>query len=102
MLRNCVEIQELIDRPTSNGDRSNPDWVKFSDEWANIQYKDGNESSGDRDSTLGKATIKIRYRPDISNKMRVVYEGRIFDIEDNYDIDGRWRYLMIVAVISNK
>lgn len=101
-LRHFIEIQSQSDGVAVAGDFSSPVWAKHCDAWANIQYMAGKNVGNDRDSTLGQAKIKIRYQSDITNSMRVVYEGRYFDIEDNFDVNGRRQYLIMLVKISDK
>lgn len=101
-LRFLVEIQSQSSASSPNGDKSQPSWTKFASAWASIISKSGREISDGRDATLGKSTIKIRYRGDITNKMRVVYDGIIYDIEDNYGLMGRRKYLVMDCTVVNK
>lgn len=101
-LRFFVEIQRFTTDASTTGDTSSKTWVKHADAWASIQSMAGRESAGDIDSTMGKAKIKIRYRDDITNKMRVVYDGINYEIEDNFDLNGRRKYLMMITKVLNK
>ena len=101
-LRFFVEIQSISASTPSAGDYSQPTWVKHADAYASIQSMAGKESSDGFDSTLGRAQIKIRYRNDITNKMRVVYDGVNYEIQDNFGLHGRRKYLMMVVKVVNK
>lgn len=101
LLRNLVTIQSSTVTASSNGDMSQRTWAELAQVYARIIYEKASESSGDRDATQGKATIKIRYRSDVTNKMRVTFDSRVFDIENNYDPTGRKQYLMLNCVIPN-
>lgn len=101
-LRFLVEVQAQTDGEPVAGDYSSPTWSKHCDAWASVQYSAGKDVGDDRDSTIGAANIKIRYRPDITNSMRVFHDGKEFEIIDNFDINGRRKYLMIRAQVINK
>lgn len=101
-LRFFVDIRRPKESIPTAGDYANQEYERHCQAWASIKYLAGRESADDRDSTLGKANIKIRYRGDITNKMIVVYDGRTFEIEDNFDPTGRRKYLMIAAKVINK
>ena len=101
-LRHSVVIESQAGTPSTTGDYSaNTTWSTVDTVWASIKYAGGGESSDDRDSTTQSATIKIRYRTDITNKMRITFDGLIFDIESHIDPSGRRKYLMLSTVISN-
>ena len=100
-LRHYVELQTQKSDPNDNGDYAkNTEWDHCTNFWARIIYQNVSEDSNDRDFTEGKATIKIRYRKDITNKMRIVFDGRNFDIENNFDPSGRRQYLMLNVVFD--
>ncbi len=101
-LRNYVQIESIVNAVSSNGDYSSgKTWGIVDKVWAKIAYSKGVESSGNRDTTLGRAMIKIRHRDDISNKMRVTFGSKVFDIEDNFDLTGRGQYLTLQVVVAD-
>jgi SPP1 family predicted phage head-tail adaptor len=101
-LRNYVQIESIVNAVSASGDYSSgKTWGIVDKVWARIDYSGGAESSGERDSTLGRAKIKIRWRDDISNKMRITFGSKVFDIEDNYDLKGRSKYLTLHTVIAD-
>ena len=101
-LRNYIQIESIINSVSSNGDYSSgKTWGIVDKVWAKISYSKGVESSGERDSTLGRATIKIRHRDDVSNKMRISFGSRVFDIEDSFDVTGRGQYLLLSVSIAD-
>ena len=70
-LRDYIQIESLINAVSANGDYSTgKTWGIVDKVWAKIKYMQGSENSDERDATIGKAMIKIRWRDDISNKMR--------------------------------
>ena len=101
-LRFLVEIRKPSVTAGVAGDQSTITFVKHCKAFASIKWLAGKESNSDRDSTLGKAEIKMRYRSDITNKMRVHYDGNVFEIEDNFDKSSRRQYLTIMAKVVNK
>lgn len=42
--------------------------------------------------------VSVRYRSDITTENRILYRGKILDIESCVDIDGRRREMEIIAV----
>lgn len=58
------------------------DWAPFATTWANIRFLNGVESvKGDAEVSVSKASIRIRYRQDITEAMRVVYNGITYQIK---------------------
>lgn len=58
------------------------DWSPFATPWANIRFLNGVESvKADAEVSVSKASIRIRYRQDITNAMRVVYNGITYQIK---------------------
>lgn len=57
-------------------------WSTFAQPWANIRFMNGVESvKGDAEVSVSKASIRIRYRQDITEAMRVVYNGITYQIK---------------------
>lgn len=57
-------------------------WSTFAQPWANIRFLNGVESvKGDAEVSVSKASIRIRYRQDITEAMRVVYNGITYQIK---------------------
>lgn len=101
-LRDYIQIESLINAVSANGDYSaGKTWGIVAKVWAKIKYMQGSENSDERDATIGKAMIKIRWRDDISNKMRITFGSRVFDIEDNFDLTGRNQYLTLHTIIAD-
>lgn len=99
-LRHSVQIESIIQGSPSNGDYTAVDsWGIVATVFASINYSRGREDSDGRDVTQNRAVIKIRYRDDLSNRMRISHDGRIFDIEDNFDPTGKKQYLMLQTLI---
>lgn len=56
-------------------------WVDVDTVWANIAHKSGLESvKSDTDVSIVTASIRVRYREDITAGMRVVHRNLIYDI----------------------
>ena len=101
-LRHYVQINSPTNAVTSNGDyEAGKTWTLLANVWASVKYAKGSEDSGERDATMGQATIKIRHRTDITNKMQIVFGAVTFDIEDNFDPTGKSQYLIIPAKVSD-
>jgi len=100
-LRHQIQLEALsYSGASNNGDyAAESGWGIVANVWGSITYSRGREDSGDRDSTQNRAVIKIRWRDDVSNRMRVSSDGHVFDIEDNYDPTGRKRYLLLHVFI---
>lgn len=57
-------------------------WSTFAQPWANIRFLNGVESvKADAEVSVSKASIRIRYRQDITEAMRVVYNGITYQIK---------------------
>jgi SPP1 family predicted phage head-tail adaptor len=95
MMRHRVTIQELSGSATSNGDYSQRTWSDVGEAWASIQFSKGSESENDRESSDNYAKIKMRYRTDVSTKMRILNGSEIYEVVHTHDMDGKKRYLII-------
>ncbi|MFZ6801931.1 phage head closure protein [Undibacterium sp. Di24W] len=58
------------------------DWSTFAQPWANIRFLNGVESvKADAEVSVSKVSIRIRYRQDITEAMRIVYNGITYQIK---------------------
>ncbi len=49
--------------------------------WASVEFSEGDESlAGDREVSLQKAKVKIRFREDVTTLMRATLNGVVYDI----------------------
>jgi len=98
-LRHKVVIESLTHGATTNGDYSEPTWATVATVWASIRPSKAGEQSGDRDFTRQSIDIKIRYRSDVTNKMRITEGSTIYEINSIVDPIGRGQYLLISATV---
>lgn len=89
-LRNRIQIM----RPESIVDEygaTTKGYVLFAMVWANVRHLSGSETiKGDAVAAKVKASIRIRYRSDVTDAMRVVCDGRTYQIKAVMpDVSGR-------------
>jgi|688.fasta_scaffold52459_6 SPP1 family predicted phage head-tail adaptor len=75
-------------------------WQTFVDVWATVRQMTGTEnlrSLADRTVATLPYRINIRYRADITPKMRVVWRGKALEILSVFDPDGAKRETVLVA-----
>lgn len=100
-LRHWVTIEKSTHTVSAAGERTEQ-WAEFECGYADIKFMAANEESGSRDSTHGKVKILMRYVEGVTPKMRISSDLGVFDIEDVFNQDGRFKYLTILAMQSNK
>lgn len=56
-------------------------WTKVKTVWANVRFERGMEAiRNGKDTAVRRASIRIRYRTDIDEGMRVTYNKQVFQI----------------------
>jgi SPP1 family predicted phage head-tail adaptor len=76
-----VRIQRKTAGEDSLGEASQA-WEDVAVVWANIRHLNGKEYlSGAQEISKAVASIRIRYRDDITAAMRVIYRGAVYNIE---------------------
>lgn len=80
-LRDRITIQ----KPGGTSSWGNPDpdgWSNHVSVWANVRHQSGAESirSG-ADTSIARASIRIRWRTDITAAMRVIHTGVVYEID---------------------
>jgi len=65
-------------------------WVDCFHAWANIDYKGGKEPyEADKKTAINEVTFKLRFRRGINEKMRILFNGEIYDILHIAEIQRR-------------
>ena len=80
-LRDRIKIQKR--GGTDEWGNPNPDgWTDHVSVWANVRHQSGSESirSG-ADTSIVRASIRIRWRSDVTAAMRVIHMGAVYEIE---------------------
>lgn len=57
-------------------------WTTLATVWANIRHPNGAETiRGDAEVSIVKASIRIRYRTDVTTAMRVMHGSTVYEIK---------------------
>jgi SPP1 family predicted phage head-tail adaptor len=95
-----ITIQQRASGVDARGQESGSWSALYTSIWASAHPLTGREyfAAGQTQSEV-VIRFRIRYRGDITAKMRVVYRGAYYDIESALDIEGKkqWLHLMCKA-----
>ena len=71
-------------------------WSTLDQVWAKIDWKGGSEGEDNSQiANVERVEFTIRYRSDISPKMRISYDSDVFDIESIVQVGGRKRFQLL-------
>lgn len=101
-LRHQVEIQQYTATRDAAGQEIR-DWTEFATVRADVMPLSGREFFDAAQYNVEIShRVRIRYRPGVTTKMRVIHEGRVLDIEYVINKDERDRelHLMCIEVTS--
>lgn len=80
-LRHRITIQAKTQGVDEYGGPIAESWADYAEVWASLYSKDGIEVfESQQVQSERKEIITIRYRNDITEEMRVMYEGKIYNI----------------------
>jgi SPP1 family predicted phage head-tail adaptor len=97
-LRHQITIQQSTESQNDYGEATSS-WSEFATVWASVQPISGREFFAAQAVQAQVSTrIKIRYLPDVTPKMRVLFGSRVFRIEAVLNIDERNRELHLMCV----
>jgi SPP1 family predicted phage head-tail adaptor len=85
--------------PTAEDEVGHPtgDWTTLSTVWANIRHLSGLETvKGGAEASVAKASIRIRYRADVTAAMRVVHGSTTYEIKAVLP-DEAWKQYLDLA-----
>lgn len=96
----------LIQSPVTTKDEYNQDeitsWSDLATVWASVGDSVGTEiEQADQITATRTTTFNIRYRSDITEVMRIIFDERIYDI-DSIQRPDRNRSLVIKGIVSDE
>lgn len=75
-----------------------PTWTTWKAVWASIEPLTGRQFLLAAQATLETThEIRIRWQPEVTAKMRIVFEGRTFGIETIMNVEERDRELVLMC-----
>lgn len=81
-LRDKVVIQQKTSGTDPWGAPLPEAWADYASLWSNIRHLSGTESiKAGADTSIVKASIRIRWREDITAGMRVLHGAAVYDVE---------------------
>lgn len=96
-LRHKIMIQSRGAAADANGQQIIL-WTNLADIHAKVEELGGYELMAANSIRASNTTrVTIRYRPDVTEKMRILYNGKILDITSTSDVDGRRRELELMC-----
>ncbi|MCC2547713.1 phage head closure protein [Hymenobacter sp. BT175] len=78
-----------------------PAWSEVGEVWARVDYGRGNEAvQAGEQVAIQRIDFTIRYKPGLSARLRITYEGQVYDIEAVQEL-GRRAGLKLSAFTRN-
>lgn len=78
-----IVIQTVSEAQSTSGFPA-PTWSTFATVWANVQFGTSGADErilADRETSISPVLFTVRYRTDVTEKMRVSWRSDLFDIE---------------------
>lgn len=100
-LRDRIKIQRRTDGVNEVGEPLPDGWEDYVSLWANVRHPSGSEAirSGADTSTV-KASVRVRWRTDLTAGMQMVHMGKNYDIEAVLPgFDRKWTDLLCQLVM---
>lgn len=77
-------------------------WEDVATVWANIRYLSGTESiKADAETSVARASIRIRYRTGLNAGMRVLHGGTVYEIKAVLPDEARREHVDLVCEVVN-
>lgn len=96
-LNRRVSVQQRSSTPGNFGAASET-WQEVFPAWARILPLGGRELLFAKQiASESSHQVTIRYRASVTPRMRIVYQGRVFEIESVNDVEERHEYLELLC-----
>lgn len=96
-IRHLLTLQQEVSATNASGGRVRS-WETVADVWGEVTLGNGQkEWAGGQLEPRLLHRITLRYRPDVTPGMRLVFEGRVFSIHSVGVVDERKALLEIIA-----
>lgn len=97
LLRHKITIQQVAEAQDASGSMDEA-WSTFVKVWAAYEPQTGKESfTEDQQQAFLTVRFRVRYLSGITPKMRILFDGRYFDILATADVGGRGKQLHIMT-----
>lgn len=97
--RHKIVIQKYVEIADKYGTPIGADWQDVMTVWASIEPLRGREYVEAQNTKAELTTrIRMRYRPGITPGMRVVYQGRTFDIQSVINVNEQNYHLELMCI----
>lgn len=101
-MRNKIEIQEYVESVNENGYPVN-DWETKHVLWAKIKTVKGSESiNASAEINTNTYRFIVRYTHGLNAKQRVLFKGRLYDIQAVLQDDELMNTQTVIALIKNQ
>lgn len=95
--RHVVTIQQPTTTPDGQGGWAQA-WATFITAWAHVMPAQGAEKTdGGGVRAEGTVVFRLRYRPGVSEQMRVSWEGNTYNITSVVDVEARHIFLDVAG-----
>lgn len=96
-LRNLVRIERPV-TAANDEETVQTGWEPVCNAWADIAYLSGIETiKSGVPVSVARASVQIRYRPDIAANMRIVHGSTVYDIKSVLPDEGKHVYLNLAV-----
>lgn len=103
LLRHRVTLQGLVETQDPATGAITKSWIDTVTVWADVRFLSGLEAvKADAPVSVSRASMRIRYRPDVVTTMRAIHDGRTFDIKSVLpDTTGRHYLDLVIETGAN-
>lgn len=95
-----ITIEKKVSEKDAAGEPKDV-WQKVKTIWANVRFERGMESiRNNKDTATSRISIRVRYRTDIDESMRIIFSKKIYSIISVLpdEQERKWLDLVVEAV----
>ncbi len=101
-LRDPIVVQQLTGGVDTAGQPVNT-WTDLATIWADIRYNNGTQAiKANEEASITQASMRVRARTDITTDMRILANGKLFDIKAILPVKNTRQYMDLVVVQNGR
>lgn len=97
-MRERIVLQQQSNARNAQTNEKIATWSNYATVWASVKAMPVRKIAEDQFVSVSSARFTIRFRSDVTASMRILHQGRIYNIESTAPLNGAKRFLELQCI----